>query len=56
MATKKKSNADPPDVALCPPCPKCQSKDTRYTVTTSQGHYCRCENCGHVWHDDTKSR
>jgi uncharacterized Zn finger protein len=35
-------------------CPECESTQTKPTVATARGFYCRCEGCGHVWHEDTK--
>jgi len=33
-------------------CPECHSTDTRVTVASTTGVYCRCSSCGHVWHHD----
>jgi hypothetical protein len=36
----------------CPPCPACQSTKTMFTVKTDAGRYCRCADCGNVWHHE----
>jgi hypothetical protein len=33
-------------------CPKCQSIETTITLKTAYGRYCRCDRCGHLWHND----
>ena len=40
------------DAEACPPCPECHSHKTEFTVKSDSGHYCRCENCGNVWHEE----
>ena len=39
---------------LCFICPECGSLDVRVTVPSQVGAYCRCDTCGHIWHDDQK--
>jgi predicted RNA-binding Zn-ribbon protein involved in translation (DUF1610 family) len=57
--------ANPPDTGgrfallllvaeLCFICPECGSLDVRVTVPSQVGAYCRCDTCGHIWHDDQK--
>jgi transcription elongation factor Elf1 len=37
----------------CPPCPQCGDRThVGYTVKSDVGSYCRCQNCGTVWHVD----
>ena len=36
-------------------CPECKGKRTRPTIATARGSYRRCEDCGHVWHQDAKA-
>ena len=36
----------------CPLCPRCQSPKTTVRLKTLYGRYCRCDTCGHVWHDE----
>jgi transposase-like protein len=43
----------PPPGATTPPCPVCRSNDVDVTLSTTSGAYYRCQDCGHVWHDDT---
>ena len=31
-------------------CPECKSQDTTMTLKSDSGVYCRCANCGHIWH------
>ena len=31
-------------------CPVCKSQDTTMTVKSDYGVYCRCADCGHIWH------
>jgi uncharacterized Zn finger protein len=33
-------------------CPKCHSNDITVTINPDNGVYCRCPNCGHIWHQD----
>jgi hypothetical protein len=37
---------------LCFICPECRSLDVHVTVPSQVGAYCRCDACGHIWHDD----
>ncbi len=42
--------------AKCPACPKCKSAASDVTLVSKAGVYCRCQDCGHVWHtDDNRS-
>ena len=31
-------------------CPVCKSQDTTLTVSSYYRVYCRCSDCGHIWH------
>lgn len=33
-------------------CPECNTYRVILQLLTSYGSYCRCENCGHLWHQD----
>ena len=33
-------------------CPERRGTDPTVTIASSTGVYCRCSNCGHVWHKD----
>ena len=33
-------------------CPECHAESVILQLLTSYGSYCRCENCGHLWHHD----
>jgi transcription elongation factor Elf1 len=33
-----------------PPCPKCESNAVSITLMVASGFYCRCNDCGHMWH------
>jgi hypothetical protein len=33
-------------------CPVCQSQETTVTIKSDSGVYCRCSDCGHIWHQD----
>lgn len=34
------------------PCPACGGQRVDCTVPTDRGAYCRCNDCGHMWHQD----
>ncbi len=36
--------------SVCPPCPQCESQTVGVTLTVASGFYCRCQECGHIWH------
>ena len=36
----------------CHVCPECGSKRTVSTVKSNIGTYCRCTECGFMWHDE----
>ena len=36
----------------CDVCPECHSVHTTVTIASAKGVYCRCSDCGHVWHQD----
>ena len=41
----------------CPPCPNCRhAAGVRVTVQSDVGWYCLCDNCGHIWHDESMPR
>lgn len=33
-------------------CPECHADSVILQLLTSYGSYCRCDNCGHLWHHD----
>lgn len=33
-------------------CPECHRQPVECTVPTQRGAYCRCLNCGYIWHED----
>jgi hypothetical protein len=39
-----------------PPCPECADHRTVVTAKSIRGAYCRCETCGHIWHQDQRAR
>jgi hypothetical protein len=36
----------------CDVCPECHGLDTTVTLKSATGVYCRCKDCGHVWHQE----
>ena len=34
------------------PCPACRARPSTPTVQTAAGTYCRCSQCGFLWHAD----
>jgi uncharacterized Zn finger protein len=41
-------------VDTCPRCPECADRRTIVTAKSIRGVYCRCEKCGHIWHQDER--
>ena len=40
-----------PTAPTVPPCPNCgATTQVHITVQTTRGFYCRCDRCGHMWH------
>lgn len=37
---------------VCDVCPECHSHETIVTIKSDTGVYCRCSDCGHIWHQD----
>ena len=33
-------------------CPECHSHKTAVTIKSANGVYCRCSDCGHIWHQE----
>ena len=44
--------ASPTKVALTIPCRACGQHQVTLALLTSYGSYCRCEACGHDWHEE----
>jgi hypothetical protein len=33
-------------------CPECHGTNTTVSLASTSGVYCRCADCGHVWHKE----
>lgn len=37
---------------VCAVCPLCKGQRVAVTIRSMAGAYCRCQDCGFIWHDD----